>query len=99
MTQAHDGLNHQGGYITVINTDTLQMGFKSVTSSHSFGNSLMVRKDGRFFGMDQGDVGPRGINYWIFDNNRYTSKIVYNFKTYHGTEVNNPAGNPYPLFE
>ncbi len=68
MTQTPDKLNHQGAYIAVISTETFDIGLKFITSSHSFGNSLIVRKDGRFCGIDQGDNWPRGVHYWVFDD-------------------------------
>lgn len=67
MTQAHDGLNHQGCRVGIIDIESLQLIKHYVTSSHSFGNSLAVRKNGKFYGIDLGDNGPRRINYWNFD--------------------------------
>lgn len=85
MTQSDDGLNHQGCFLVIVDTDTLKISKKhGQTSSHSFANSVIVRSDGRFSGMDLGDNYPRGINCWNFDDKALNSKLVYCFKTYHG---------------
>lgn len=97
MTQSDDGLNHQGGYACVFQADTLAMvkGFGQ-TSGHSFANSLAVRSDGKFMGMDLGDNYPRGINCWNFDEKDISMRLVYTFKTLHGSESKSPAGVQYP---
>lgn len=47
------------------------MVFLERAASHSFGNTLMRKNDGRFCGIDQGDNCPRGINFWIFDDKKF----------------------------
>lgn len=98
MTQSEDGLNHQACCINVLDVNSFAIIQQYRGASHSFGNSLSVRKDGRFYGIDLGDNFPRGINFWTFNEKEFKSKAVYGFKTYHGTTEKNPAGVPFPLF-
>lgn len=99
MTQSSDGLNHQGGYACVVNCDTLAVTKQfGQTSGHSFSNSLTVRSDGKFSGMDLGDNYPRGVNQWNFTPDKLDSRVVYAFKTFHGTESKSPAGVSYPAY-
>lgn len=99
MTQSSDGLNHQGGYACVVNCDGLAVTKQfGQTSGHSFSNSLVVRSDGRFSGMDLGDNYPRGVNHWNFTPEKLQSRVVYTFKTLHGTEPKSPAGVSYPAY-
>lgn len=99
MTQSSDGLNHQGGYACVVNCDSLATTKHfGQTSGHSFSNSLTVRSDGKFCGMDLGDNYPRGVNQWNFTPDKLESRVVYTFKTLHGTESKSPAGASYPAY-
>jgi hypothetical protein len=99
MTQTQDGLNHQGGYACIINSDTLAIANKyGQTSGHSLSNSLIVRSDGRFSGMDLGDNYPRGINCWNFNELKLQNRVVYVFKTLHGDNAKSPAGASYTIY-
>ena len=100
MTLTADGLNHQGGICVLFNPQTLQIIIDhGVTSSHSFGNSIIILKDSSFLGMDLGDSYPRGINIWTFDKSKKKSKVVYTFKTLHGSTPSPYTGGPtYPIY-
>ena len=43
--------------------------------------------------MDLGDNYPRGIHYWKFNSSSIQKKLVYTFKSAHGTGPKNSAGN------
>ena len=99
MTQSDDGLNHQGGIAAVFDADTLdRVAFHGQTSGHSFSNFLTVDGDGRFLGIDLGDNYPRGVHLHRFTDSSIASRVVYTFKTAHGTSATNPAGNTYPAY-
>ncbi len=99
MHRSSDGLNHQGGIAVVFDAANLSL-LKNhgQTSGHSFGNVLCVNADGKFVGIDLGDNYPRGINLHRFDTTDLISRVVYTFKTAHGTIPANPAGVTYPLY-
>lgn len=99
MTQSSDGLNHQGAIALVVDASSLLL-LKNFgqTSGHSFANSLMLDSTGAFLGMDLGDNYPRGVNVWQFTNSSITSRVVYRFKTLHGTSPTSPAGVTYPVY-
>ena len=103
MTRASDGLNHQGGIAFVLNATTLQMITNyGQTSGHSFANSLTVsQKDGWYIGKDLGDNYPRGINLWELKatSRSWKKRLVYAFKTKHGTSETSPAGAAYPRYD
>jgi len=98
MTQSNDGLNHQGGIAVSFNPDTLRVEKNwGQTSGHSFDNYLT--KDGNdFIAIDLGDNYPRGIHLHKFSGFNQTSRVIYNFKTKHGTTPKNPAGITYPIY-
>ncbi len=99
MTQAGDGLNHQGGIAAVFDDDTLErVAFHGQTSGHSFSNFLTVDSGDQFLGIDLGDNYPRGVNLHRFTDTAIASRVVYTFKTAHGTSGTNPAGNEYPPY-
>lgn len=102
MTIAGDGLNHQGGIAIVLNASTLELiSNYGQTSGHSFANSLQVSsKEGWYLGMDLGDNYPRGVNLWELkgDSRSWRKKLVYTFKTKHGTSPTSPAGAAYPEY-
>ena len=100
MTRAGDGLNHQGAIAVVHGAETLAL-LKNhgQTSGHSFANRLGVAADqSGFLGVDLGDNYPRGIHLHRFDASSRASKVVYNFKTKHGTSATSPAGATYPPY-
>lgn len=98
MTKGSDGLNHQGAIFLVfdgLNGDLQNLG---QTSSHSFGNSVVMGSDGNFLGMDLGDNFPRGINVWRKSPDpaqHIANKVVYTFKTKHATSA---GSNNYPVY-
>ncbi len=99
MHKAKDGLNHQGAIAAVIDAKTLQIRKKlGQTSSHSFEVFLDKAHDGRFIGIDLADNYPRGVHLHRFDAAKRHSRVVYTFKTKHGTKANNPAGKKYDAY-
>lgn len=50
--------------------------------------------------MDLGDNYPRGINLWELrgGSRLWRKKLVYSFKTKHGTRATSPAGQSYPEY-
>jgi uncharacterized protein YdbL (DUF1318 family) len=102
MNKYSDGLNHQGGIGVLFDANTLKV-IKNFgqTSGHSFDNFLMLNSQNEFIGMDLGDNYPRGINLHKFTKeSRYIQKkLVYTFKTYHGTTPQSPAGSTYPKYD
>ncbi len=99
MTQSDDGLNHQGGYACVIDAETLKfVKGHGQTSGHSFANSLIVKEDKEFGGMDLGDNYPRGINCWSFNDKSMNTQLAYTFKTLHGDQSKSMAGVQYPEY-
>lgn len=99
MTMHVDGLNHQGGINAVYDAETLKL-FRNhgQSSGHSFANSLTVRSDGQFMGMDLADNYPRGVHCWNFDSKERNNRVVYTFKTRHGDTPKSPAGVAYPAY-
>jgi hypothetical protein len=100
MNKSSDGLNHQGGIATIFDANTLQTHKHfGQTSGHSFDNFLTTAQSGEFIGMDLGDNYPRGIHLHRMTNNDRRSKVVYTFKTFHGTTAQSPAGDTYPRYD
>jgi len=100
MLQSNDGLNHQGGIAVVFNADTLaQLKNWGQTSGHSFGNVLTRNSANEFVAIDLGDNYPRGVNLHRFTQTSKNAKLVYAFKTQHGTSPTSPAGVTYPLYD
>ncbi len=99
MHKSSDGLNHQGGIAVVFDANTLKV-FRNFgqTSGHSFDNYLTVNSNNEFVGIDLGDNYPRGINLHKFTPLEINSKIIYTFKTEHGTSAQSPAGATYPAY-
>jgi len=98
MHKSGDGLNHQGGIAVKYDATTLQqIRNYGQTSGHSFDNYLTTNKKGEFVGIDLGDNYPRGINLHTFDENLH-SKVVYSFKTEHGTTADCWGIKTFPLY-
>lgn len=99
MFASSDGLNHQGGIAVVFDANTLEV-IRNVgqTSSHSFDNYLTTNSQGEFLALDLGDNYPRGIHLHKYTESTRSSKVVYTFKTQHGTRAQSPAGRTYPLY-
>jgi hypothetical protein len=99
MTKSSDGLNHQGGIGVVFDATTLDVITNTgQTSGHSFDNFLTKNSEGDFIGIDLGDNFPRGINMHRMNKDGRDNRLVYTFKTQHGTEANG-YGKIYPLYK
>lgn len=95
MHRTPDGLNHQGAIAFVLSTRDLRLiKHHGQTSGHSF-DSVLTAAGGALIGADLGDNFPRGINLHRFNHETITSKVVYTFKTKHGTSAQSPAGVDY----
>ncbi|MBW7916263.1 MAG: hypothetical protein H3C53_06205 [Trueperaceae bacterium] len=100
MHRSSDGLNHQGGVAATFDADTLtQTSLLGQTSGHSFGTYLTAAEGGGFLAIDHGDNYPRGVNLHRIAVGSKTSRVVYTFKTEHGTTATSPAGVSYPVYE
>ncbi|ALG67862.1 hypothetical protein [Beggiatoa leptomitoformis] len=99
MHTSNDGLNHQGAIAVTFDANTLAL-LKNFgqTSGHSFENILTTNSQNEFVGVDLGDNYPRGINLHKFTDSRIDSRVIYTFKTQHGTTATSPAGKSYPLY-
>jgi hypothetical protein len=101
--EGKDGLNHQGGSALLFESTELRL-IKNLgqTSGHSFDNYLTTSNNG-FIGADLGDNYPRGVHFHEFKSKEETviksSKVVYTFKTEHGTTPSYSTGMPkYPKY-
>lgn len=99
MFKSSDGLNHQGGIAVVFDANSLLVirNFGQ-TSGHSFDNYLTLNANNEFVGIDLGDNYPRGINLHKFTDKQIQSKVIYTFKTQHGSRAKSPAGRTYPFY-
>jgi hypothetical protein len=97
MTRASDGLNHQGELALIFDASTLNLVKNwGQTASHSFANSAFLASDGSYLSLALGDNYPRGIMLSKFTSTTSKqSKLVYAFKTKHGTTATSPAGQTY----
>lgn len=99
MHKSGDGLNHQRGIAVIFNAaDLKQLKSLGQTSGHSFDNFLLVNSTGEFIGMDLGDNFPRGIHLHKLSERGKASRVVYTFKTEHGTSPASRAGVSYPEY-
>ena len=100
MHASNDGLHHQGGIAVVFDASNLEV-LRNLgqTSGHSFENYLITNSAGEFVGIDLGDNYPRGINLTKFTQDGKHNKVVYSFKTKHGTTATSPSGQEYDLYE
>jgi len=99
MHKSADGLNHQGGIAVLFDANDLrQLKNLGQTSGHSFDNVLSVNNAGEFIGIDLGDNYPRGIHLHKFTDKNKISRVVYTFKTLHGTTEKNRAGSIFPPY-
>lgn len=94
-----DGVNHQGGLAVIFSAADLKL-LKNLgqTSGHSFDNVLLVNGAGEFIGMDLGDNFPRGIHLHRLSEQRKNSRVIYTFKTEHGTTPASRSGATYPEY-
>lgn len=99
MFASSDGLNHQGGIAVLFDANTLEVVHNfGQTSGHSFDNYLAKNADNEFIGIDLGDNYPRGINLHKFSESQIRSRVIYTFKTEHGSSAKSPAGATYPFY-
>lgn len=98
-SRSGDGLNHQGADGIVMDSNTLSV-VKNYGqfSGHSFSNVMTLDKNGNFLAIDLGDNYPRGINLHRFDDKKKDSRVVYTFKTEHGTSANHHQRGPFSPF-
>ncbi len=99
MFKSGDGLNHQGGTACIYNANDLSV-VKLIgqTSSHSFDNILSQNSDNQFLCVDLGDNYPRGIHLHKFDDKIRRSRVIYTFKTAHGTSPGYTSSMNYPAY-
>lgn len=99
MHRSSDGLNHQGAIAVVFDANTLSVTKNwGQTSGHSFESVLATNAQNEFVGIDLGDNYPRGVNLHKFTQSTKRSRVVYTFKTQHGTTATSPAGATYPVY-
>ncbi len=95
MYRSPDGLRHQGAIAVTFPPDISKFQNLGQTSGHSFGNLITVNSKGEFLGMDLGDNYPRGVHLHRITNGAKTSRVLFTYKTAHGTTAR--GGSPvYP---
>jgi hypothetical protein len=86
-----DGLRHQGAIAVTFPLDLSKFQNHGQTSGHSFGNVLTVDSTGAYLGLDLGDNYPRGVHLHRLSNGARTSRVLFTYKTAHGTTSRNGA--------
>jgi hypothetical protein len=82
INRREDGLQHYDGSAFVFSADDLSLVKKlGMTAGHSWGNHMIVNKEGDFLGVDLGDDFPRGVNLSTFDQTSLLKKLIYNART------------------
>jgi hypothetical protein len=95
MYMSGDGLHHQAAVAAAFPADLSGVQLLGHTSSHSFGNVLVPGLAGDLLGIDLGDNYPRGVHLHRISRAAKGSRVVFTYKTAHGTEARN--GSPvYP---
>ena len=59
---------------------------------------LTTNSLGEFLSIDLGDNYPRGVHLHKFTATQKKSRVVYTFKTQHGSSAQSPAGTTYPEY-
>ena len=95
MHMSGDGLRHQGAIAVTFPPDLSKFQNHGQTSGHSFGNLLTLTQRGEFLGLDLGDNYPRGVHLHRISNGARQSRVLFTFKTAHGTSARN-GSPPYP---
>ena len=95
MHKSSDGLRHQSAIAATFSGDLSRIRKVGQTSSHSFGNFLIANPRGGFIGMDLGDNYPRGINLHKITGSHKASRVIFTYKTAHGTKAKNGS----PVYE
>lgn len=90
MHKSSDGLNHQGAIAVTFSARSLKV-LKNYgqTSGHSMGNILTLNTRGEFMAVDLGDNYPRGVHLHKISKAGLKSRVVFTFKTRHGTKPTN----------
>jgi hypothetical protein len=91
MFRGGDGLRHQGAIAVTFSLDLSKLQNHGQTSGHSFGNLLTENAAGQFIGLDLGDNYPRGVHLHRIGNGSRTSRVLFTYKTAHGTTSRNGA--------
>ncbi len=89
MFQSPDGLHHQGAIAVTFAPDLSKFQNHGQTSGHSFGNLLTENAQGQFLGLDLGDNYPRGVHLHRIDRGGRASRVLFTYKTAHGTSARN----------
>ncbi len=99
MFKSADGLNHQGGIAVTFDANTLEI-IRNLgqTSGHSFDNYLQAGEDTDFVMIDLGDNYPRGIHLHKLKGEQRNSRVIYTFKTQHGTTADG-YGRNFPKYD
>jgi hypothetical protein len=98
MYMSGDGLRHQGAIAATFPADLSDVRLLGQTSGHSFGNVLVPGLPGPtgaavdLLGVDLGDNYPRGVHLHRISQGKKASKVVFTYKTAHGTSARN--GSP-----
>ena len=92
MHMGGDGLRHQGAIAVTFPPDLSKFQNHGQTSGHSFGNLLTVNSRDGFVGLDLGDNYPRGVHLHRIANGARTSRVLFTYKTAHGTTAR--GGSP-----
>ena len=95
MYMSGDGLRHQAAIAATFPADLSDVKLLGHTSSHSFGNILVPALAGPtgaatgLLGVDLGDNYPRGVHLHRISQGKKASKVVFTYKTAHGTSARN----------
>lgn len=98
MYMSGDGLRHQAAIAATFPGDLSDVKLLGHTSSHSFGNILIPAQAGptgaatELIGVDLGDNYPRGVHLHRITQGKKSSRVVFTYKTAHGTDARN--GSP-----
>jgi hypothetical protein len=95
MHMSGDGLRHQGAIAVTFPPDLSRFQNHGQTSGHSFGNLLTLTKRDEFLGLDLGDNYPRGVHLHRIANGARQSRVLFTYKTAHGTSARG-GSPPYP---
>ncbi len=100
MHRSADGLNHQRGVAAMFDPQTLALQANlGQISGHSFEHRLATADDRGVLLVDIGDNYPRGVHLHRIGAGGIDRRVVYTFKTLHGTVPQSPAGVTYPRYE
>lgn len=95
MHMSPDGLRHQGAIAVTFGLDLSKPQNLGQTSGHSFGNLVTVDDKSGFVGLDLGDNYPRGVDLHHIDRASKNSRVIFTYKTAHGTSARG-GSPPYP---